>query len=102
MKIILSRKGFDSSTGRRPSFITQKGELVTLPIPDRPNAKHNTTYQAITTPIGSLGQILPAIKARTKGKPSQLLTGNELAHLDPDLAKNSISRPSGKWVGAFG
>lgn len=33
MKIILSRKGFDSSTGKRPSFITQSGELVSLPIP---------------------------------------------------------------------
>src|SRR4029077_5804681 len=85
MRIILSRKGFDASTGKRPSLITHKGELISLPIPDRLNAQHNTTYRKIVTPIGLLGAVLPAIKARTKGKTSQLLTGNELADLDPDL-----------------
>ena len=99
MKIILSRKGFDSSTGKRASFITQKGELVSLPITDRQNSLHKTTYASITTPLGSLGTILPAIKARTKGKPSQYLQGNELAH---DLLLTSIPRPGGRWVGAFG
>jgi Nucleotide modification associated domain 3 len=98
MKIILSRKGFDSSTGKRPSFITQKGELVSLPIPDSLNSLHKTTYASITTPLGSLGTIVPAIKARTKGKLLQYLQGNEPAHLDPDLLITSIPRPVGRWV----
>jgi hypothetical protein len=51
---------------------------------------------------GSLGTILPAIKARTKGKPSQYLQGNEPAHLDPDLLLTLIPRAAGRWVGAFG
>jgi putative DNA base modification enzyme with NMAD domain len=93
MKIILSRKGFDASTGKRPSFITQNGDLVSLPIPDRPNAAHSTTYQKITTAIGTLDTILPSIKAR--------ILGHNLAHLDPDLCQSSITR-NGTWVGAFG
>jgi hypothetical protein len=101
MKIILSRKGFDSSTGKKPSFIGPNGELVSLPIPSRVNALHSTTYQNITSPIGSLGTVLQHVKARGRGKPSQRLLGHHLAHLDPDLSQNSIAR-GGNWVGAFG
>jgi hypothetical protein len=105
MEIILSRKGFDSSTGKRPSFITQSGKLVSFPIPETSGAQHKTTYQAITTPIGSLGPILPLINARTKKTksiPSEPLLGHHLAHLDPDLSRSLITRNNGTWIGTFG
>lgn len=35
MKLVLSRKGFDSSYGGMPSPILLDGQLVPLPIPDR-------------------------------------------------------------------
>jgi hypothetical protein len=35
MKLILSRKGFDSSTGGIPSPIFPDGRMVSLPIPDK-------------------------------------------------------------------
>jgi hypothetical protein len=35
MKIILSRKGFDSSSGGVPSPIFSDGDMLSLPIPDR-------------------------------------------------------------------
>jgi hypothetical protein len=101
MKIILSRKGFDSRTGKRPSFITSSGDLVSLPIPDRYNAQHKTTYQKVNTPLGLLGTILPAINARTKDRPSQPILGGALAHLDPDLWRCSLPR-AGTWGGAYG
>jgi len=34
MKVILSRKGFDSGSGGIPSPILTNGDLVSLPIPD--------------------------------------------------------------------
>jgi len=34
MKVILSRKGFDSGTGGYPSPILPDGTLLSLPIPD--------------------------------------------------------------------
>lgn len=34
MKIILSRKGFDSSNGGQPNPIMPDGTLLSLPIPD--------------------------------------------------------------------
>jgi Nucleotide modification associated domain 3 len=101
MKIILSRKGFDSGTGKQPSFITSSGDLVSLPIPDRFNAQHQTTYQKVNTPLGLLGPMLPAINARTKGKPPQPILGHALAHLDPDLWQCSIPRAD-TWIGAYG
>jgi len=35
MKIIFSRKGFDSSTGGVPSPIFPDGKILSLPIPDK-------------------------------------------------------------------
>ena len=35
MKIIFSRKGFDSVSGRVPSPILPDGRLLSLPIPDK-------------------------------------------------------------------
>ncbi|HEX6606573.1 MAG TPA: hypothetical protein VF276_06620, partial [Chloroflexia bacterium] len=40
MKIILSRKGFDSSIGKVPSPIFPSGELRSLPIPDHDQPPH--------------------------------------------------------------
>ena len=45
MKIILSRKGFDSSNGGIPSPIMPDGTLISMPIP----AKEKVSY----TDIGS-------------------------------------------------
>ena len=35
MKVILSRKGFDSGSGGYPSIILPNNEMITLPIPSR-------------------------------------------------------------------
>lgn len=97
MKLILSRKGFDSgsSGGGYASLITTNNELISLPIPDEPGVGHPTTYNQITSTAGNLGPIVSMI---TKGK----ISGAAPAHLDPDLDKGSISRTSGQWAPAFG
>lgn len=90
MKIILSRKGFDSEAGKVPSPIFPDGRLCSLPIP--------------SADVRRLGQI------RWYGKPLSTivadLTGNRLSrstrvHLDPDLRRNAVSRRRG-WRPAFG
>ena len=35
MKVILSRKGFDSENGAYPSPILPNGQMISLPIPDQ-------------------------------------------------------------------
>ncbi len=92
MKLILSRKGFDSGAGKVPSPIYPDGIMLSLPIPD----KHSKiTYQDIMgldgKPIGDL------VEKLTKGK----IPSHYKAHLDPDLRKESLKRKKG-WRPIFG
>ena len=41
MKIILSRKGFDTTSGGCPSPILPDGTLLSLPIPDEEDIKYS-------------------------------------------------------------
>ncbi|HLK56475.1 MAG TPA: hypothetical protein VKU00_07920 [Chthonomonadaceae bacterium] len=98
MKIILSRKGFDSSpeNGGVPSPILPSGAMYSLPIPER--ASHYATYARCYGDI-RMGEY-------TAGKFAADLTRNRIqaadrAHLDPDLNAASIARPEG-WRPLFG
>ena len=71
MRIIFSRKGFDSSSGGRPSPI-RGGRPVSLPIPASRNSR--TTYGDL-----GLGELVHAV---TKGKYGP----NALCHADPFFA----------------
>lgn len=92
MRIIFSRKGFDSEYGGVPSPILPNGIPLSLPIP----TEHGpTTYQDITTPWGNMGDIVHTL---TQGR----IDRNHYAHLDPDIDPRSLSiRPDG-WVPSFG
>jgi hypothetical protein len=98
MKIVFSRKGFDSSSGGGPSLhFIDTGRLLSLPIPevDRPWLNAGMTYDEL----------------RFDGADSYLDRMEKLgytgfrgatAHLDPDLSPNVLEvRPSG-WRGIFG
>lgn len=87
MKIILSRKGFDSSAGGVPSPILPDGTLLSLPIPDRSSP---TRYEDISPH----GRLVPEL---TKGR----VQPHYGAHLDPDLVAGSARRQSG-WRPIFG
>ncbi|MYM62059.1 hypothetical protein [Pseudomaricurvus sp. HS19] len=91
MKIILSRKGFDSSSGGCPSPLFPDGQLYSLPIPDAAAAVRYC-------------DLAPAGIA-SKGLVSQL-TGRRHAsrlgaHLDPDLRASALPRPEG-WRPSLG
>ena len=87
MKVIISRKGFDSSAGGVPSPILPDGSMLSLPIPDKSSP---IRYEDIS-PHGGL------VPELTKGK----VRPHYGAHLDPDLVAGSIPRQTG-WRPIFG
>jgi hypothetical protein len=91
MKIILSRKGFDSSCGGTPSPILPNGTLFSLPIPSRDSP---IAYEELRFEDGSLGALVEEL---TKGR----IRGANGAHLDPDLRVSTRHRLPG-WRPLFG
>jgi hypothetical protein len=91
MRVILSRKGFDSKFGGGPSPILPDGRMLSFPIPSSDELKWDfiqwnkeKTYWDLMTELGL------AKKHKKKN-----------CHLDPDIAKSAKNRLSG-WRGAFG
>jgi hypothetical protein len=93
MKIIISRKGSDSGkySGQMPSPILPCGCMCSIPIP----YKAGIPYSDIRFGNRSLDKICCELNSAWKGM---------LAHLDPDLQRESISRGkfSKGWRPAFG
>ena len=92
MKIILSRKGFDSSYGKQANPILPDGTLLSLPIPDKDG---NNTFSSLNWNGNSYHDIIHSLKPRTKIKV------DDMCHLDPDLRKDVKDRLPG-WKPAFG
>lgn len=99
MKLILSRKGFDSAAGTVPSIFTKDGKMLSFPIPST-NATipyseinfDNTTIDSIFTDLG--------VYQKSSIKKGALKNG---AHLDPDLNINSRKRAHTEgWKGSLG
>ena len=88
MKIVLSRKGFDSGTGKVPSPIFPSGEMCALPIPEGRPDKRSALYGEITVGGRNLGEVVADL---TRGR----LTPGESTHLDPDLIAGSVRRQPG-------
>jgi hypothetical protein len=88
MRVIFSRKGFDSSAGGCPSPIVD-GHPISLPIPTRMPSP--VRYIDLAGDYGALVEDL------TKGKVSPA----SRCHLDPDLRSSVLPRLPG-WRGALG
>jgi hypothetical protein len=89
MKVILSRKGFDSSNGGIPSPIMPDGTMLSMPIP---LPDENVRYIDIHWNGMSYAEILSQLRP---GMPY------DKCHLDPDIRDNRIARVDG-WAPAFG
>ena len=90
MKIILSRKGFDSSNGGCPSPIMPDGTLLSMPIPSEDD---EATYDDLEYKGTSYTEILKGL--RPKG-------GFNRCHVDPDIRENCRKHPVKNWRAAFG
>jgi len=91
VRVILSRKGFDSQYGRVPSPILPDGRMISLPIPDKDAP---VAYGAIKRDEIAVGRLVEDL---TRGK----IPPHYLAHLDPDLDQEAVARPTG-WRPIFG
>lgn len=94
LKIVFSRKGFDSGTGKVASPILPSGELCSLPIPETMPDNRSRRYEEIMFGNHSLGAVVNDL---TRGK----IRPETQAHFDPDINFGSIPRPE-NWKPLFG
>ncbi|MCR5204023.1 MAG: hypothetical protein K6E47_03120 [Lachnospiraceae bacterium] len=88
MKIILSRKGFDSSNGGIPSPIMPDGTLLSMPIMEKEGVSYSDIVWNGITYADILKQLSPT---KTFDR----------CHVDPDIRENRKKFIKG-WVPAFG
>lgn len=94
MKIILSRKGFDSTAGGTASPIFEDGSMVSVPIPEY---ESKIRYADVRCPIPgfeSLGDLVTRL-------PGARAKASDGVHLDPDLHHGSLARLP-EWRPVFG
>ena len=91
MKVILSRKGFDSQNGGQASPILPDGTLLSLPIP----SSDDVLFSEIHWKSHSYLDIIRQLKLSTR------LDIDSHCHLDPDLRRETVHREKG-WMPAFG
>lgn len=85
MRLILSRKGFDSASGGCPSPVLCDGSFIALPIPDRSSM---IPYASLSWQGHDLGLLTERL---TKGKQQRTF----FAHLDPDVRPEMVTRARG-------
>jgi Nucleotide modification associated domain 3 len=91
MKVIISRKGFDSRYGGCASPIFPDGSMLSLPIP---TSRSQVRYQQLDVRGRNVGQVVEELTGGKLGKGST-------THLDPDLDSHALPRRPG-WRPAFG
>ena len=88
MKIILSRKGFDSANGGIVSPVFEDGTMVSFPIP----SDDEDTYDSLYYNGIQYSQILRDLRYK----------GGDHCHLDPDLDLGRRRERIDGWFPAFG
>ena len=90
MKIILSRKGFDSANGGIVSPIFENGDMISFPIPDE---NDKDTYSQLQYNSKQYTDLLKDLGYR-----KEILT----CHVDPDLDERCRTTPIDNWEALFG
>ena len=92
MKVILSRKGFDSANGGIPSPIFEDGTMLSFPIPSKDHEMDKIAYNELTCNGVLLNKILKDLGYK----------GDGCCHLDPDLDITRRVYLVQGWKPAFG
>ncbi len=100
MKIILSRKGFDSVAGGCASPIFEDRSFVSLPIPENFKGVPPPSRPVKFAEIGGAHNIGLLVEDLTR-KLARPIKASDVAHLDPDLRSDSLQREPG-WRPMFG
>ena len=100
MKVILSRKGFDSEFGGYASLILPDGTLQSLPIPC---SNDRITYAEVESRYQNkkLIELMSDVKGKVKEHEWKPLDGTTRCHLDPDIDFWARKRDL-DWKGCFG
>ena len=101
LKVILSRKGFDSKNGGYPSPILPNGKMISLPIPSDDFLGYSDlklNYRGYKTYYDLMIDLKPNIK---NGNMSIKLTRDTKCHCDPDINRSILDRKPG-WRPIFG
>lgn len=95
MRIILSRKGFDSANGGIASPVLSDGTMLSLPIPANKNPQDDkgdfSRFSDLRFDGKTYFDIIKSLKPNFE---------NRECHLDPDIRTGVINPPN--WVEAFG
>jgi hypothetical protein len=94
MKIVFSRKGFDSAFGGGPSPILD-GKMLSLPIPE--DKKFTIRYSDVQSgwALSNVGLIVEHLLP-------QKAKANKYVHLDPDLRREALQTRHPDWRPLFG
>ena len=99
MKVIFSRKGFDSEFGGYPSPILPNGQIISLPIPDpEDDIRYSDVKAGELTCYDLMKGLNPIIKSGNKRLD---INEDTRCHLDPDIYKKAINREP-NWKPLFG
>ena len=91
-KVILSRKGFDSSYGGGASPILPNGDMISIPIPANDKEK-GIPYSKIRFGDSSYLDLMEELGMK--------IPKSKTCHFDPDLIKEAYNREE-NWSGIFG
>ena len=95
MKVILSRKGFDSNTGGTTSPIFENGDMISFPIPE--NTEEDVSEERFNVLDYKGLDFSELLNQFGYGKEK-----NQVCHIDPDLVKNRRKTDIKNWMAIFG
>lgn len=95
MKIILSRKGFDSENGGMPSPIFPNGKMISLPIPTSSESRSASKISDLHIDGYDIAKVISDLSGNR-------LTHEQYVHLDPDINYEILTDRPKDWSGAFG
>lgn len=102
MKVILSRKGCDSSFGGMPGIILPDGKIVFIPIPGMETETIHYGDLVIGQEKGKVVSFIEQVSPLMHmGSDKFRISRKVKCHLDPDISEEMYPRKTG-WRGCFG